>query len=638
MASTFFGLNIAYTGLLAANANLNTTGNNISNVETKGYSRQQAVQTAADAIRMSQQYGMAGAGVNTTEITQIRDKYYDLKYWQSQTNLGQYEIKEYYNLQIENYFTETENAEGFGTIFSNLFSSLDEVRKQSGEGTVKNQFLADAGNLCEYFNAMSTNLEKLQLDANAEIKNKVDEINAIAEQIATLNKQINTIEVNNTHANDLRDKRALLIDQLSKIVDVEVRETPIMISSGSDVKSGINNYEVSIAGGQILVDGYDYNTLRCIAREDKVNQSDAEGLYDIKWTFGKPGSEDEEKGLPFELYGRNLGGELKGLIEIRDGNNEEYFHGKVESTSVLTWGVARYGVTVDSSGISYLNDVDKCTIPKQGVINLGGKEFKYNDWAYENGKYTFALRAGEDNPSAYVGKDATIGREVNYQGIPYYQEQMNEFVRMFARAMNDIERTAQTADGKYAENLFNGRNVVDGSKTYTFGYVDDGTGTSIYETGKFGTYVEDSSGRKVSTYYDLTASNFQVNKNMVKDVDKFGTTFDVNQGRDAQDITEKLLTVQDDKDKVKFRGCSSKEFLQCLTADVALNTNNAVTFTKNYSDINQAVSNQRTSVMGVDNDEEALNLVKYQEAYNLAAKMMQVMTEIYDQLILNTGV
>lgn len=637
MASTFFGLNIAYTGLLAANANLNTTGNNISNVETKGYSRQQAVQTAADAIRMSQQYGMAGAGVNTTEITQIRDKYYDLKYWQSQTNLGQYEIKEYYNLQIENYFTETENAEGFGTIFSNLFSSLDEVRKQSGEGTVKNQFLADAGNLCEYFNAMSTNLEKLQLDANAEIKNKVDEINAIAEQIATLNKQINTIEVNNTHANDLRDKRALLIDQLSKIVDVEVRETPITIAAGSDVKSNINNYEVTISGGQILVDGYDYNTLRCIARQEKVNQSDAEGLYDIKWTFGKPGSEDEEKGLPFDLYGRNLGGELKGLIEIRDGNNEEYFHGKVESVG----DTVKVNVTEE-----YLNDIDKVSIPPTGILTVSGKEVKYTGFTYtgngkDSGTYEFTLE--EPLNGEYDGKDATIGREINYQGIPYYQEQMNEFVRMFARAMNDIERTAQVSNGEYAKNLFNGRNIMDGSNPYDFGYADDGSGKDYTESNgkKFGTNITKTVGGedvRVSTFYDLTASNFQVNKDMVKDVDKFGTTFDINQGRDAQDITEKLLTVQDDKNKVKFRGCSSKEFLQCLTADVALNTNNAVTFTKNYSDINQAVSNQRTSVMGVDNDEEALNLVKYQEAYNLAAKMMQVMTEIYDQLILNTGV
>ena len=69
--SQFFGLNIGYTGLQAANAALNVTGNNISNVETKGYTRQEAKQVAADALRTNTSYGMAGAGVDTKSIDQI---------------------------------------------------------------------------------------------------------------------------------------------------------------------------------------------------------------------------------------------------------------------------------------------------------------------------------------------------------------------------------------------------------------------------------------------------------------------------------------------------------------------------------------------------------------------------------------
>lgn len=637
MASTFFGLNIAYTGLLAANANVNTTGNNISNVETKGYSRQQTVQTAADALRISQSYGMAGAGVSTSGITQVRNEYYDLKYWNSQTNLGQYEIKQYYNLQIENNFMETDLTEGFGTIFSRMFTSLDEVHKSSGEGSVKNQFLADAGTFCEYFNAMSTSLTKLQQDANAEIKNKVDEINSIAEQIVTLNKQINTIEVTGSRANELRDKRNLLIDDLSKIVDVEVRETPIYLAGGSDEKSGVYNYEVSIAGGQILLDGYDYNRLLCVARTDKVNQSDAEGLYDIKWSFGKPGDDDETKGIDFNLYGRNLGGELKGLVEIRDGNNEEYFHGKMLIPPTGTGSDANpYKITLNVGDVDYLTDINKCTLPEDGSITIGGRIVHYSSFEYDgNGNYTFSLVKGSSNPNDLLGKEGSVGREIDYQGIPYYQEQMNEFVRIFARAMNDIEVTAQDANGNRAEDLFTAKDITDKNNTFTFGYDKD------LATGEYIDYSKRNNGAFSSdgdTYYKLTASTFEVNHNMIKNPDKFGTTADVIQGKDAQDITEKLLMVQDDRQKVEFRACSAKEFLQCITSDVALNTNNSVTFTKNYTNINSMINNQRLSIMGVDNDEEALNLVKYQEAYNLAAKMMSVMQEIYDTLIRNTGV
>lgn len=617
MASTFFGLDIAYTGVQAANAKLNTTANNIANVDTKGYTRQEATQVASDALRISQSYGMAGTGVTVTDINQVRNEFYDVKYWQSQTNLGQYDMKMYYMYQIEDYFTDKDTVEGFEPIFSAMFDSLEEVYKQAGTPSTKTQFIGAAGDLCEYFNAQATNLEKLQLGVNEEIKNKVDEINSIAEQIATLNKQINTIEVNHLRANELRDKRNLLIDQLSKIVDVEVRETPIYTTPGGSEKSGIYTYEVSIAGGQILVQGYEYNTLECVARsaEEKVNQSDADGLFEIKWS----------NTMDFNLYGANLGGELKGLIEVRDGNNEEYFHGTTKK--VDDNGDGTYTVTIEVPNKDYLTDMNKCTLPDSGQLTLVNTKYKYSGFEFDGTNnpptYTFKIEreAGQADPTIFDGKEARVGTKVDYQGIPYYQEQMNEWVRIFAKAMNDIEKTAVDEEGKPAEVLFTAKEKVSGDEI------------------KFTADLADNKYKSSdSDYYRLTAGNISVNNEMVKDASKFGTTVDIKKGGDAQDVTELLLTVQDDKNKVNFRGCSAKEFLQCITSDIALSANNAKTFTENYTNINKSVSQTRLSISGVDNDEEALHLVKFQEAYNLSAKVMQIMTEIYDRLILQTGV
>ena len=616
MASTCFGLDIAYTGVQAANAKLNTTANNIANVDTKGYTRQEATQVASDALRISQSYGMAGTGVTVTDINQVRNEFYDVKYWQAQTNLGQYDMKMYYMYQIEDYFTDKDTVEGFEPIFSAMFDSLEEVYKQAGTPSTKTQFIGAAGDLCEYFNAQATNLEKLQLGVNEEIKNKVDEINSIAEQIATLNKQINTIEVNHLRANELRDKRNLLIDQLSKIVDVEVRETPIYTTPGGTEKSGIYTYEVSIAGGQILVQGYEYNTLECVARsaEEKVNQSDADGLFEIKWS----------NTMDFNLYGANLGGELKGLIEVRDGNNEEYFHGTTKK--VDDNGDGTYTVTIEVPNKDYLTDMNKCTLPDSGQLTLVNTKYKYSGFEFNGTNpptYTFTIKpdAGQAAPTIFDGKEASVGTKIDYQGIPYYQEQMNEWVRIFAKAMNDIEKTAVDEEGNPAEVLFTAKDKVNGTEIkFTADLADN-------------TYKSSD-----SDYYRLTAGNISVNNEMVKDASKFGTTVDIKKGGDAQDVTELLLTVQDDKNKVNFRGCSAKEFLQCITSDIALSANNAKTFTENYTNINKSVSQTRLSISGVDNDEEALHLVKFQEAYNLSAKVMQIMTEIYDRLILQTGV
>ena len=617
MASTFFGLDIAYTGVQAANAKLNTTANNIANVDTKGYTRQEATQVASDALRISQSYGMAGTGVTVTDINQVRNEFYDVKYWQSQTNLGQYDMKMYYMYQIEDYFTDKDTVEGFEPIFSAMFDSLEEVYKQAGTPSTKTQFIGAAGDLCEYFNAQATNLEKLQLGVNEEIKNKVDEINSIAEQIATLNKQINTIEVNHLRANELRDKRNLLIDQLSRIVDVEVRETPIYTTPGGSEKSGIYTYEVSIAGGQILVQGYEYNTLECVARsaEEKVNQSDADGLFEIKWS----------NTMDFNLYGANLGGELKGLIEVRDGNNEEYFHGTTKG--VKDNGDGTYTVTIEVPNKDYLTDMNKCTLPDSGQLTLVNTKYKYSGFEFDGTKnpatYTFTIKpdAGQAAPTIFDGKEASVGTKIDYQGIPYYQEQMNEWVRIFAKAMNDIEKTAVDEEGNPAEVLFTAKDKVNGTEIK----FDDSLADNKYKSSD-------------SDYYRLTAGNLSINNEMVKDASKFGTTVDIKKGGDAQDVTELLLTVQDDKNKVNFRGCSAKEFLQCITSDIALSANNAKTFTENYTNINKSVSQTRLSISGVDNDEEALHLVKFQEAYNLSAKVMQIMTEIYDRLILQTGV
>ncbi len=618
--SQFFGLNIGYTGLQAANAALNVTGNNISNVETKGYTRQEAKQVAADALRTNTSYGMAGAGVDTKSIDQIRNAYYDLKYWQNNASKGIYDIKQQYYRQIEDYFTDTEDVQGFNKIFSDMFDALDEVYKSAGDDTKKAAFLSQCKSLTEYFNSMSNSLQKIQTDANNEIKNRCDRINSLASEIATLNKQINTIEVNKVRANELRDKRNLLIDELSELVDVQVTEVPIYTTEGGTEESGIYRYIVDIGGGQNLVNGYEYSTLDCVARtgDEKVNQSDADGLYDIYIN-----------GLPLNLYGGNLGGQLKGLIEVRDGNNGENFSAKGAFVDTTSNSVT---VTIDPSNPNYdfLTDMNKVTMNKEGTIVVGNVEVKYEEWAYDHDKkqYTFLAKPEEPDLTSLTGKDCYIGVNIDYQGIPYYQAQMNEWVRSFAQAMNKIERSAQDEYGKQAQALF-----TSGSDENKFNSYDYETGYDIPVSNKMTSFKPGT-----DNYLQLTAGSFNINSDMVQDVGLFGTTKDITQGQDAQDITQLLLEVRTDKSKMTYRGCSSEEFLQCVTSDVALGAKSANNFYSNYDTISRAIVAQRTSVSGVDNDEEALNLVKFQEMYNLSSKMIQVMTEIYDRLILQTGV
>ena len=704
MPSQFFGLNIAYTGLLASNAALNTTSNNIANVQTEGYSRQQVTTQAANALRVFQTYGCAGAGVETLAIERVRNEFYDFRFWNNNEKVGEYEQKIYYMEQIESYFHDNGQNAGFKTVFDQLMiTGLQELMKNPDNLSFKEQFVGYAGALTEYFNNVAGNLEKLQKDVNEEIKVKVDEINSIASEIAALNKQINTIELKGVNANELRDRRTLLVDQLSQIVDVEVKETKIADLNNPDRNTGGSRFTVKIAGGQVLVDNFEYNGLKCVSRTDdqKVNQTDVDGLYDVVW--------DDGTNSKFNLYGGAIGGALKGLIDLRDGNNGESFSGVIVPNGVDN---TNHTVTVKVDK-HYLKDLNKCNLSDSGgVIKLGNKEYYYDSWtysvSYDNGEpeYTYTFQMSDTATiNAAEGSTASVGKSVAYQGVPYYMAQMNEWIRTFSQKFNDILTSGYAGDQKGVA-LFPA-NMMTENKQYFFGnhgdeteaeYVErvekaleaqgltkpynpadkdkvlavceaalqdyryDTESKEAYENRvnklkKFATEhpelaltdaeIKEAAKLKVTvgkddansqSYYLMTAKYFDVSNTVENDPSLLATKKKEGDGAEQNDLLEDINKIATDKGSMSFRGCSASEFLQCILSDVALNASRAETFYSSYADIAISIDTQRISISGVDEDEEAVNLVKYQNGYTLASKMIQTLTEVYDRLILQTGV
>lgn len=490
MPSTFLGLNTSYRGLVASNSGLNTTANNISNIETAGYSRQKVNQVASSAIRTYTSYGCVGTGVDTLAAERVRDVFYDIKYWNNNSKLGEYDKKQYYAAIVESYLNDTKGTnavKGFTSIFDEYEAAMESLGTNTGDSSYALDFIGKAGNLCEYFNLLYNNFKSMQTDVNDEIKIKVDEINGIAQEIATLNKEINTIEMDGVSvANELRDKRDLLVDELSAIVDVSVEEKDI-IDAKTGEASGVTAFSVKIAGGQTLVDCYDYRQLQCVPRDtyQQVNANDAEGLYDVSWT---------DTGDDLGVHAKSTQGELKGLFEMRDGNNGEAFNGRVSKVDPDNQTVS---VKVTDS---YLLDMCKSTLPlTNGKITLSGKEYYYKEWSFqlsEDGKsatYTFqldeeknTLNNAEPISTSLTHEKAKIGEQVNYQGIPYYMEQMNEWVRNYAESFNKLYGVKGATDYRGDDHtgaiFYTGTNTVNGeqykmkvgSDTKSYSSSDDG--------------------------------------------------------------------------------------------------------------------------------------------------------------------
>lgn len=596
MPSTFFGLNIGTSGLYTYQAALNTTAHNISNAETDGYTRQVLNQRAASAIRVNSSYGMVGTGVTATSITQARDSYYDLKYRKNNSVFGEYSAKQYYMTEIENYFNEV-SMKGFTTSYNSMFDSLQELTKNPSSQTTRTQLVNYAKNLTEYFNSMANSLTGIQQECNFEIKTQVDRINSLAQQIAGVTKQINTLEAGGGTANDLRDQRNLLVDELSKIVNVSVSENVV----GQNV--GITSYVVKIEG-QTLVNTNDYNTLQVVPREDKVNQNDADGLYDVQWNNGNN----------FTFQNSISGAYLSALFQVRDGNNGETLSGSV--TAVDT---SAGNNTVTLGGTS-INNIAKLNIPESGVITIDNHAYHYKNYTVSgtagNLSYTFTLE--EDVAAAGItsGDKAFIGENIDYKGIPYYMGQLNELVRTFAMEFNSLHKSGYDLNGDQGQNFFAAAQRATGDD-----YNLDDTSASTTPVG----------------YQYLTAANFTVAKEVYSNPSKIAAADSkISNGVENNGTAKALFNLKNATSM--FKQGTPASFFQTMVAEVGIDSKKSTDNAKNQEDILSVISNQKLSVSGVDTDEEAMNLVMYQNAYNLSAKVISVMNEIYDKLINGTGV
>lgn len=612
MASTFLGLTIASSGLTAANAAINVTANNISNTNTTGYSRQVVRQQATKSIRVYAKYGTMGAGVTVTSIDQIRDSYYDHKYWKNQSSLGEYTQKNYYMSQIEElYFSEIKSS-GFTTYYSQFTNALDTLYSNPAESSKRNAAIQAAQTLASYFNDTATSLNAYQDDTNLQISVMVDHINSAAENIAGLNKQIQILELNGGTANELRDQRANIVDELSQYVGITVTEKV------SD--TGSSSYSVKICN-QTLVEGQIYNTLKVKAREGGQNRhtEDNEGLYDIVWS----------NGMNFVTYNEDLTGMLKGYIDIRDGNNQEFIDYPVTDRKGVDYkGIPYYKVQTNLFAKEYTREFNK--------IQMQGEDLNGNS----TGKIPFfslsTMTTEEINEQAQALYDLYEGVAAGPIEIKNADGSTTKWSKGQADGCVDVDEWVNEKALEYAKEqhptLLESDLLVAGTTQVQQSYIDE----YLYGTATPPAQPERSYMVMVDYIADqMTAGNMCVNEDLILDNDLLATTKYVNDGVDSQDLIYEMVKLAD---KSFMANGTAEEFMESLVSVSAIDSQAAESMQKNYENISSTIVNQRLSISGVDQDEEAVNLVKFQHAYNLAAKCITVMSELYDKLINETAV
>lgn len=542
MREGFFGLNVAVRGLYSAQRSLDIVNHNLNNVNTPGYSRQQVVQVAGRPMAMYDGTGMVGTGSEVIAVDRVRDEYLDFKYWSENVAYGEWDAKRALLSDMETTFNEPSDS-GFTTIFNDFYNSLQELGKDPSSDAVRALVRERGVTVAKYFNSIATHIEKLQSDVNNSVKSKVEEVNSLGTQIQQLNRQIYNAELDGNTANDLRDQRTVLVDGLSKLVNVEASEIVVgKLPSGKDDK----HFVITISG-KALIDHFQLSKLDIPQRTTKLNGEDIDNLYNVKWADGNS--------LDIK------GGELRGYLDVRDGN--------------------------DSKNGSPL-----------------------------------------------------------YKGIPYYLNRLNEFAQTFAMSFNEgysnikrdtngsVDPTSVTdgmghVDG-YKLNSSQKDTVPSGVRFFTMVGNDEkpidnatfiGTATSV-------------SGI-CSQYSHITAKNIAVSADVMNDT-KLISASDAGGQNGNINVLNTLLSNRHDTHM--FAEGAPEDFMKSLVTTLGIDSQQAIRLSDNQQVIVKQIENRKQSDSGVSIDEEMSNLVKFQHAYNAAAKMITTMQEVYDTLINRMGV
>lgn len=618
--STFQGLEIAKSGMMTYNAALQTTAHNLANIGTKGYSRQ-VVKTSAQTRHVSS-VKVEGAGVYVQGIVREHNDYFDTKYERANAKYNKYNTHSYYLNDIQKaLYAESEEVGGITTSFDAFCESLSGTIGDAGSETRRKEIVTTAQTFATFVQNAATDLKNLQEEANENIKTCVDQINAIADKISSITRQINTLEAYGNTANDLRDQRTVLIDELSEYCNVEVLEK----EPADGV--GLNQYYVYIDGG-LLVDTYSVNKMVLTECETKKNINDITGLYNVTW----------EDGTPFYEYSSSLGGKLQALFEIRDGNNATTLTGKADSLTNNQDG----NLVLTMAGAN-INDVNLLNIPAQdGELTINNFTYSYESFEVQvsaDGEFTysFTLKNSISAKQATIleravnsGFEVVIGDSVDYKGIPYYMAQLNEFVRTYAQNFNDTHKGGFDYYGNQGIDFFNATVPATGDN-YIFTSKGDGYDSSFSSLAQ-----PDANGSYTGSYYYMTALNICITDAVVRDPKLFACNSESLRGESENLNLQKLYNLKDDS-KMFLHGAPDS-FLQSFTADVGVDGKKALSLEASQKNIRDAVDIQRQAISGADEDEEGEDLITFQSMLFNQYKVLSVMNEVLDKLINQTAV
>jgi flagellar hook-associated protein 1 FlgK len=576
MSSPFFGLDIGASALRAAQQLLDTAAHNVANASTPGYTRQRVRVVAAPpytypAFNRTGLPGQIGTGVNVVAITRIRDNFLDL---QVQTQLGlqgQWDARQQELNKIEAIFPEPSDS-ALGNTLSKYWDAWQDVAFDPTSTAARSALTEQAQALTSDINRDATQLGIIASGIDAQVGDKVQTINDLATQIATLNGQIQRVLVTGDNPNDLLDQREQLLEQLSAIVPVSVLTrsdgTINVLIGGTDLVNNVYTRQVSV-------------------------QKDANGHAQPVWADGSPFAPSS--------------GALKALVDVRDKDLASY----QAQLNSLAAGIA------DATNALHERGVDATGNPGQALFT------------YQPG-----------NPAGTLAVNQAIAADPRLLAVASSPNAPGD--GSVAGLIADLRNALSYAAGDPASNVVGGSDLTTNG-TARLMTLDASTATAQVWTfsssgGNSLTLTGADGATQTIIVPDMTAGSTQV-----LSFDQLGIKLRISAptvAKGGADLVTDLTTAG--KNTITVASLytppqKTADFYSGLVGKIGSAASQAAQMGANQQLVVNQLQQRVEATSGVSLDEEASDMIRFQHAYQAAARVITTMDEMLNTLINNTG-
>lgn len=663
-------LNIGMSGLSASHASLVTTGNNISNVDTVGYSRQQTVQGTKSSI----QYGNVFIGTGTTlaDVRRVYNSYLDAQL-QTTTSLNS-DAQAYLGQATQVDKLLSDSGTGVTKTLQSFFSAMQTLAGSSNDNAARQALLTNAQGLSSRFNAISQQLKQQGTYINDQLGSMAEQVNQLASTVAAYNKKISEVSSSGGTPNELLDQRNETIRQLNELVGTQVTETD-------------GRLDIYLGSGQPLVVGDTVNKLRVAS--DPADPTRSSIIMD-------------RNGSSIDITNVMSGGEMGGLLRYRNDVLTPAVNGLGRIAMVVADQVNRQlGQGLDQSGnfgSALFNDINSAAaISQRSIANANNNPASGNlnvtiqdtsKLAASDYQVTFTSATGysvrrlSDNtdmgsfdlgttpPPVIDGFNLSLNAGAVNSGDSFKITPTRSSAADMATVMTDVKRLATSApltSTKAQGNSGTGDASQPTLKTSLDIYdptqrlevqnaVKASMPVRMLMTSASAYEVFDAKGNSIGTGNIVPGQNNDLSISVPYTdasgaAKSFSVGMTVSGSPKAGDSFNISMTAADSTDN---RNAQALLALQTKATVGATATSPGVSFTEAYGGLVSTVGsltkqgqldatatdtivtgarNARDSLSGVDLDEEAGNLTKYQQYYTASSQIIKTAQEIFSTLI-----